>query len=62
MASLVLHEFSASGNCYKIRLTAAQVVIPLERRFYDIIMGETRTPEFLAAVNANGPARAAPRG
>ena len=51
---LVLHEYAASGNCYKIRLTAALLGIPLERRHYDIIKGETRTPEFLASVNANG--------
>jgi glutathione S-transferase len=51
---LVLHEYSASGNCYKVRLTAALVGVPLERREYDIMMGETRTPEFLANVNANG--------
>lgn len=49
-----LHEFSASGNCYKVRLTAALLGIPLERREYDIMKGETRTPEFLQAVNANG--------
>ena len=51
---LVLHEYAASGNCYKIRLTAALLGIPLERRQYDIIKGETRTPEFLGNVNANG--------
>ena len=28
--------------------------VPLERREYDIMKGETRTPEFLANVNANG--------
>ena len=51
---LVLHEYAASGNCYKIRLTAALLGIPIERRQYDIIKGETRTPEFLGNVNANG--------
>jgi glutathione S-transferase len=51
---LILHEYSASGNCYKIRLTAALLDLPIERREYDIIKGETRTPEFLAGVNANG--------
>jgi glutathione S-transferase len=51
---LVLHEYAASGNCYKVRLTAAHVGVPLERREYDIMKGETRTPEFLANVNANG--------
>lgn len=51
---LILHEYSASGNCYKIRLTAALLRLPLERREYDIMGGATRTPEFLANVNANG--------
>src|SRR4051794_20676322 len=51
---LVLHEYAASGNCYKVRLTAAMTGVPLERREYDIMKGETRTPEFLANVNANG--------
>jgi glutathione S-transferase len=51
---LILHEYAASGNCYKVRLTAALVGVPLERREYDIMKGETRTPEFLANVNANG--------
>jgi glutathione S-transferase len=51
---LVLHEYAASGNCYKVRLTAAHVGAPLERREYDIMKGETRTPEFLASVNGNG--------
>lgn len=51
---LVLHEYSQSGNCYKIRLTAALLGLPLERREYDIMKGETRTPDFLANVNANG--------
>jgi glutathione S-transferase len=51
---LVLHEYAASGNCYKVRLTAALLGLPLERREYDILKGETRTPDFLANVNANG--------
>ena len=51
---LVLHEYSASGNCYKVRLTAALAGKPLDRREYDIMKGETRTPAFLADVNANG--------
>ena len=29
---LVLHEFSLSGNCYKVRLTAAHVGVARERR------------------------------
>jgi len=52
--TMILHEFSLSGNCYKVRLTAAHVGVPLERREYDIMKGETRTPEFLANVNGNG--------
>ena len=51
---LVLHEYALSGNCYKIRLTASLLGIPLERREYDILKAETRTPEFLTRVNANG--------
>src|SRR3982751_2865888 len=51
---LVLHEYAASGNCYKVRLTAAIAGVHLERREYDIAKGETRTPQFLAEVNANG--------
>jgi len=54
MEPLILHEYARSGNCYKIRLTAAHVGARLERREYDIMQGETRTPEFLNTVNANG--------
>ena len=54
MSGLVLHEYPASGNCYKIRLVAAHLGLPLERKSYDIMKGETRTPEFLRDVNANG--------
>lgn len=52
--TLILHEYAASGNCYKIRLAAALTGKPLERREYDILKGETRTDAFLANVNANG--------
>ncbi len=54
MAGLILHEYAPSGNCYKIRLTAAHLGLAVERRDYDIVKGETRTPQFLATVNANG--------
>src|SRR5690349_6370637 len=54
MAEIVLHQDPLSGNCYKIVLTAAFLGIPLATRDYDIMEGETRTPEFLARVNANG--------
>lgn len=50
----ILHEDPISANCYKIRLTAALVGASLTRVAYDIRKGETRTPEFLAQVNANG--------
>ena len=50
----ILDEYAASGNCYKIRLTAALLDRPIERREYDIMRGETRTAAFLAEVNANG--------
>jgi glutathione S-transferase len=50
----ILHEHAVSGNCYKIRLTAALAGVAIERREYDITAGETRTPAFLIQVNANG--------
>ncbi|HAU21385.1 MAG TPA: glutathione S-transferase [Erythrobacter sp.] len=50
----ILHEDPRSGNCYKIKLTAALLGIAIETRQYDILVGETRTPEFLANVNLNG--------
>src|SRR3569832_1623774 len=53
-ARTILHEYAQSGNCYKIRLTAALLGLPIERREYDIMQGETRTPAFLADVNAHG--------
>ena len=52
--ALTLHEDPRSGNCFKIKLTAALLGLPLATRAYDIMQGETRTPEFLATVNANG--------
>jgi len=51
---LLLHEDPISGNCYKIRLVAALLDLPLERRAYDIMAGETRTEAFLAEVNGDG--------
>lgn len=52
--TLILHEDPCSGNCHKIKLTAALLGIPLETRQYDISRGETRTAEFLAEVNPHG--------
>jgi len=54
MDQLILHEDQRSGNCYKIVLTAALLGLPLERRQYDILNGETRTPAFLERINPNG--------
>lgn len=54
MQNLTLHEDPRSGNCYKILLTASLVGLPLGRKAYDIMKGETRAPEFLQQVNANG--------
>jgi len=54
MDKLTLHEDPRSGNCYKIRLTAALLGLPLERRQYDIMRGETRQADFLQNVNAAG--------
>ena len=51
---MILHEDRVSGNCYKVRLTAAHAGVALERRQYDIVKGETRTPEFLDTINPNG--------
>jgi len=54
MPELILHQDPRSGNCYKIALTAALLGMPLRIRNYEIMRGETRTPAFLAQVNANG--------
>lgn len=52
--ALTLHEDPRSGNCYKIRMTAALLGMPLATRSYDIMQGDTRTTEFLSKVNPNG--------
>jgi glutathione S-transferase len=54
VTELTLHQDPRSGNCYKIVLTAALLGVPLALRDYDIMKGETRTPEFLARLNGNG--------
>lgn len=54
MVHLILHEDPLSANCYKIKLTAALLSIPLERRRYSILTGETRTPEFLQNISSFG--------
>ncbi len=52
--SIILHEYPPSGNCYKLRLLMAHLGLAYARRGYDILKGETRTPDFLAKVNGNG--------
>ena len=52
--TLRLHDNLSSGNGYKARLLLAQLGIAYERIEYDIDRGETRTPDFLERVNANG--------
>jgi glutathione S-transferase len=54
MKQIILHEYAASGNCYKIRLLLTLLGQTFTRKEYDILKGETRTPEFLAHINANG--------
>ena len=44
---------SDSGNCYKVRLCAAQLGIALQRHPTNILEGESRTAEFLS-LNPNG--------
>jgi glutathione S-transferase len=43
---LRLHDYSASGNCYKVRLLLALLARPYERVPVDIFAGETLTDEF----------------
>ncbi len=49
----VLHQMQESGNCYKVRLAARQLGIPITLRNYGLHDGTTRTPAFLAK-NPNG--------
>jgi glutathione S-transferase len=51
---LTLHDDPISGNGYKIRLLLAFFGTAYEYKAYDIIQGETRTSEFLNAVNPAG--------
>jgi len=43
-----LYDFPFSGNGYKVRLALAQLGIVVEHEIVDLLVGETRTPEFLA--------------
>jgi glutathione S-transferase len=49
----ILHQMPISGNCYKIRLAAQQIGIPLRFKDYPLHDGLTRKPEFLSK-NPNG--------
>jgi glutathione S-transferase len=53
LQDLVLHQMAMSGNCYKVRLTAHQLGIPLALKDYPLHGGETRSSEFLTK-NPNG--------
>lgn len=48
-----LHQMQMSGNCYKVRLAARQLGIPIKLREYGLHDGSTRVPEFLSK-NPNG--------
>ncbi|MEJ1967244.1 MAG: glutathione S-transferase family protein [Rhizomicrobium sp.] len=50
---LVLHQMQMSGNCYKVRLTARQLGVPIRLKDYGLHDGATRMPDFLAK-NPNG--------
>ena len=41
-----LYDYSASGNCYKVRLLLALLGRPYERVVIDIFAGDTLTPEY----------------
>ena len=49
----ILHQMHISGNCYKVRLAAAQLGIALTLKDYGLHDGSTRTPAFLK-LNSNG--------
>ncbi|HSZ11081.1 MAG TPA: glutathione S-transferase family protein [Rhizomicrobium sp.] len=50
---MILHNMTMSGNCYKVRLLAHQLGIPLILRDYGLHDGETRKTPFLTK-NPNG--------
>ncbi len=49
----ILHQMHMSGNCYKVRLVARQLGIPLTLKDYPLHDGTTRKPPFLK-LNPNG--------
>ncbi|WP_138379341.1 glutathione S-transferase family protein [Luteithermobacter gelatinilyticus] len=50
----ILHDNPHSGNAYKVRLLLSQLGVPFRSISYDVTIGETRTPDFLSRINANG--------
>ncbi|MFN4228686.1 glutathione S-transferase family protein [Parvibaculum sp.] len=48
-----LYQMQDSGNCYKVRLTAHMLGLPLELVDIDILKGESRSEDFLRR-NPNG--------
>jgi glutathione S-transferase len=50
---MILHQMHISGNCYKVRLAAHQLGLPLTLKDYGLHDGTTRLPDFLAK-NPNG--------
>ena len=50
---LVLHQMQMSGNCYKVRLTARQLGVPIALKEYPLMRSDTRKPDFLR-LNPNG--------
>ena len=49
----ILHQMQMSGNCYKVRLAAHQLGVPITLKDYGIHDGATRKPSFLK-LNPNG--------
>ena len=49
----ILHQMQMSGNCYKVRLAARQLGIPITLKNYPLHDGTTRKPPFLK-LNPNG--------
>jgi glutathione S-transferase len=49
----ILHQMHISGNCYKVRLTAHHLGLPLTLKDYGLHDGTTRSPDFLK-LNPNG--------
>lgn len=45
---MLIYGDSRSGNCLKVKWTAARLGLPFEWREVDVMTGNTRTPEFLA--------------